>query len=215
MKVEPAAGVAVRVTDEATGNDAEHVLPQLMPAGALVMVPVPGPDLITVRVADTRANVAVTDAAVFIATVQPPVPKQPPLHPVKAESASGVTVKLTTVPLAKAALQLEPQEIPAGALVIVPVPVPDLLTVSVKLCDAKAAVTVVAALSVTMQAPVPEQPPPLQPVKVEPAAGVAVRVIAVPLANAVVQVAPQEIPAGELLTVPEPTPDLLTVSVKV
>src|SRR5262247_4237572 len=185
-----------------------------MPAGALVMVPTPGPDLITVRVAVTRANVAVTDAAAFIVTVQPPAPKQPPLHPVKPESASGVTVKVTTVPLANAALQLEPQEIPAGVLVMVPVPVPDLLTVSVKLCDAKAAVTVVAALSVTVQVPVPEQPPPLQPVKVEPAAGVAVKVTAAPLGKGAEHVAPQAIPAGLLETVPVPEPDLLTVRVK-
>lgn len=37
-------------------------------------------------------------------------------------------------------------------------------------------------LSVTVHVPVPEQPP-LQPVKVEPAAGVAVKATAVPLAN--------------------------------
>src|SRR2546427_12525018 len=36
------------------------------------------------------------------------------------------------------------------------------------------AVTVVAALRGTVQAPGPEQPPPLQPLKVEPAAGAAV-----------------------------------------
>src|SRR2546428_189095 len=35
------------------------------------------------------------------------------------------------------------------------------------------AVTVGAALRVTVQAPGPEQPPPLQPLKVEPAAGAA------------------------------------------
>jgi len=40
----------------------------------------------------------------------------------------------------------------------------------------------VAADIVTVQEPVPEQPPPLQPVKVDPVAGVAVRVSAVPLA---------------------------------
>ena len=62
--------------------------------------------------------------------------------------------------------------------------------------------TVVAALRVTMQVPVPEQPPPLQPVKVEPAAGVAVRVTVVPLAKLAEQVAPQVMPAGALVTEP-------------
>ena len=70
------------------------------------------------------------------------------------------------------------------------------------------------ALSVTVQVPVPAQPPPLQPLKIEPAAGVAVRVTAVPLAYAATQVAPHEMPAGLLVTVPIPAPVLLTVSVK-
>src|SRR5438552_10027421 len=78
---------------------------------------------------------------------------------------------------------------------------------------AKVAVTVVAAESVTTHVPVPLQPPPLQPVKVEPAAGVAVSVTAVPLAKLAEQVAPQVIPAGELVTVPLPVPDLENVSV--
>ena len=45
------------------------------------------------------------------------------------------------------------------------------------------AVTVVAAVTVTLHDPVPVHPPPLQPPKVEPAAGVAVSVTAVPLAK--------------------------------
>jgi hypothetical protein len=79
----------------------------------------------------------------------------------------------------------------------------------------KLAVTVVGALRVTVQAPVPEQPPPLQPLKVEPVAGGAVSVTAVPLAKPAEQVVPQVIPAGELVTVPLPVPALLTVRVKV
>jgi len=73
-------------------------------------------------------------------------------------------------------------------------------------------VTVVAALSVTVQVPAPEQPPPLQPEKVDPAAGVAVKVTALPLANGAEHVAPQAMPAGLLVTVPLPAPVLETVN---
>ena len=41
---------------------------------------------------------------------------------------------------------------------------------------------------------------PLQPVKVEPAAGVGGQVTAVPLANEAEHVAPHEMPAGALVT---------------
>src|SRR5205809_7819545 len=100
---------------------------------------------------------------------------------------------------------------PAGALVTVPLPVPAGVTVRVEVCTVKVAVTVVAAESVTTHVPAPEQLPPLQPVKVEPAAGVAVSVTAVPLAKLAVQVAPQLIPTGALVTVPLPVPAGLTV----
>ncbi|PYN54724.1 MAG: hypothetical protein DMD94_14055, partial [Candidatus Rokuibacteriota bacterium] len=66
----------------------------------------------------------------------------------------------------------------------------------------KIAVTACAALIVTVQVPVPVQPPPLQPAKVEPAAGAAVKVMAVPLAYAAAQVVPQAMPAGALVMVP-------------
>ena len=78
----------------------------------------------------------------------------------------------------------------------------------------KVAVTVVAALKVTVQVPVPVHPPPLQPLKVEPAAGAAVSVTAVPLAKLAEQVTPQVMPVGALVTVPAPVPAFETVSAK-
>jgi hypothetical protein len=160
--------------------------------------------------------VAVTDVAALTVTVQAPVPEQPPpLQPVKVEPAAGAAVRVTTVPVVKEVEHVAPQEMPAGALVTVPLPAPALVTLSAKDDCMKVAVAEVAALMVTVQVPVPVQPPPLQPVKVEPAAGVAVSVTAVPLGNEPEHVVPHEIPAGELVTVPVPAPALLTVSVKV
>src|SRR5438132_6829110 len=183
-----------------------------MPAGLLVTVPAPAPALET---GSRRGGgkVAVAVVAAESVTVQAPVPEQPPLQPVKVEPAAGTAVSVTAVPFVKLAEQVAPQVIPAGLLVTVPVPAPAGVTVNTKV-GAKVAVTVVAAESVTVQAPVPEQPPPLQPVKVEPAAAVAVSVTVVPPAKLAEQVAPQVIPTGELVTVPLPVPALLTVSAK-
>ena len=73
------------------------------------------------------------------------------------------------------------------------------------------AVRVMLLFRVTVQGPVPGQatPLPLQPVKVEPIEGAAVRVTAVPPVNSAEHVAPQTIPAGLDLTVPLPAPDFV------
>src|SRR2546422_8375468 len=82
------------------------------------------------------------------------VPEQPPpVQPVKVEPAAGVAVSVTAVPLAKLAVHVAPQVMPAGALVTVPLPVPALLTVSAKIGRAKVAVTGVAAPRGTVQVP--------------------------------------------------------------
>src|SRR6267143_1963322 len=122
------------------------------------------------------AKVAVTEVAALTVTLHVPAPVQAPLQPVKEEPAAGAAVRVTAAPLVNAAEHVVPQETPVGALVTVPLPAPDFITVSVKGCSAKVAVTAWAALIVTLQVPVPVQPPPLQPVKVEPAAGAAVKV---------------------------------------
>jgi hypothetical protein len=69
------------------------------------------------------------------------------------------------------------------------------------------AVTDALALRVTVQALVPLHAPP-QPVKVEFAPGVAVRVTCVPDWKLALQSVPQLIPEGLLLTVPLPLPEV-------
>src|SRR5262245_15021462 len=183
-----------------------------MPAGAVVTVPEPAPARLTVSAKDCTPKVAVTDIAALIVTVHVPVPVQAPLQPVKVAPAAGVAVSVTAVPLPKAAEQVLPQLMPAGALVTVPGPAPARVTVSAKDCPPKFAVIDAAALIVTVQVPVPEHPPPDQPVNVAPAAGVAVSVTAVPLLKVAEHVAPQLMPAGALVTVPDPAG--MTVSAK-
>ena len=75
-------------------------------------------------------NVAATDELAVRFTVHVPVPLQAPDHPANVELASAAAVNVTCVPLAKLALHVVPQLMPAGLLVTVPVPVPESATVS-------------------------------------------------------------------------------------
>ena len=59
-----------------------------------------------------------------------PVPEHAPIHPAKIEFAPGLAVSVTDVPTVKLALHVAPQLMPAGALVTVPVPAPESVTVS-------------------------------------------------------------------------------------
>jgi hypothetical protein len=157
-------------------------------------------------------NVAVTEVLAVRLTVHVLVPVQAPDHPANVEVPLGVAVSVTDVPLAKLAVQVVPQLIPEGLLVIVPAPVPAPCTASwTGGTVLKVAVTVVLAASVKLHAPVPVQPP-AHPAKVEPALGVAVRVTAVPGAKLALQVVPQLIPEGLLVTVPVPVPAFFTTS---
>jgi hypothetical protein len=71
-------------------------------------------------------------------------------------------------------------------------------------------VTVVLAFMVTTYDPVP---PPDQPANEDPGEGDAVSVTVVPLTYCSVQSVPQDIPAGLLVTVPDPVPALDMVRV--
>ena len=78
------------------------------------------------------------------------------------------------------------------------------------------ATTLVVSLTVTGQSAVPgqETPEPLQPTKVYPVPGVALKVTTEPVSTVSLQVVPQEMPAGVEVTVPLP-PAVLTESVAV
>jgi len=215
--VEPVEGVAVSVTELPSAKGAEHVAPQLMPAGLLVTVPVPVPAFETVRVlvVPEPVKVAVTTWSELITTVHVPAPEQPPpLQPAKVEPAEAAAVSVTEVPSLNCAEQVRPQLMPAGLLVTVPAPTFETVRVLVVTELVKVAVTVWSALITTVQVPVPEQPPPLQPAKVEPAEGVAVSTTDVPSAKACEHVDPQSTPAGLLVTVPVPLPAFKMVSLR-
>jgi hypothetical protein len=98
VKVEPSAGAAVNVTAVPLAKFAEHVGLQLIPAGALVTVPVPDPASLTVnaKLVVPPPNVAVTAVAAVIVNVQVPVPSQlfAPLHPVNVDPAAGAAVNV-------------------------------------------------------------------------------------------------------------------------
>jgi hypothetical protein len=52
------------------------------------------------------------------------IPAHAPDQPVKVEPEAGVALRVTLVPEANFAVQVDPQLIPEGLLPIVPVPVP-------------------------------------------------------------------------------------------
>jgi hypothetical protein len=75
-------------------------------------------------------KVADTVVFAFIVTLQAPAPLHPPAHAPNVEVAAGVSVSVTTVPAANVPWHVVPQLMPAGLLVMVPPPVPELCTVS-------------------------------------------------------------------------------------
>src|SRR5213079_2985666 len=180
--VAPAAAVAVSVTAVPGANAATHVAPQLIPAGLLLTLP--GPAVATDSVKPCCTKVAVTVVSAPSVTTQGPASEQPPpLQPAKTEPGSAFAVSVTVAPVEYWAAQVTGQPIAPSVLLIVPLPEPLLATVSVTVGSSKAAITVVASATASLQALVPAQPPPVQPLKTLPAAGVAVSVTTAPAPN--------------------------------
>lgn len=100
VKPDRRLGLAVSVTTALLANEAEHVDPQLMPAGLEVTVPPPRPLLVTDNVKNCRLNVAVTDFAALIVTVHvAPDTELQPLQLPKTEPLVAAAVSVTVVPL--------------------------------------------------------------------------------------------------------------------
>jgi hypothetical protein len=106
------------------------------------------------------------------------------------------------------------QLIPAGLLETVPLPAIVTVNATVPVVEVNIGVTVVAADKLKVQLPVPEQPPPLHPVKeaVELGAGVSVSFTCVPMAKLAMHSPGQNIPDGLLLIIPEFEGGVVTVN---
>jgi hypothetical protein len=100
-------------------------LPQLIPAGLLVTVPLPV--LTRFSVAVSSLNVAVQDLLAPMVT-PPSRQSESPLHPLKIDPEEGTALRETTVPEEYACEQSLPQLMPAGLLLTLPLPLPSLLT---------------------------------------------------------------------------------------
>lgn len=214
-KMKPEAAVAERVTVLPPAKGALQAVapaPQLMPAGVLATVPLP----VTVTCnSGCWAKEAVTAWLEFKVSVQVLAPVQAPLQPVKTQvpSVGAWAVRVTCVPPENEAEQAVGQLMPAGLLWMAPVP----FTVTERVngpacCGAKLAVTAWLLFIRMVQAPEPEQAP-LQPVKVKPAAGAALKATLEPAEKPALHVVPQLTPAGLLVTLP--LPERVTARVKV
>lgn len=136
VKVIPASGVADSVMVVPPGSGAEtQVVPQAMPPVEEVTRPVPFPVLITVTVGDATGplKVALSMSGLLIVSVQGPVPAQlPPIHPPNVCPVSGTAVRVMVVPVVNDPAQLcGVQTSPVGLEVMVPLPVPSMVTVRV------------------------------------------------------------------------------------
>jgi len=210
-KVQPLLGLAVNVTAVPLEKLAVQVEPQSIPLGDDVTEPLPVVVTVNAKLlTGITEKAAVTFLAALIVTVQVPVPLQAPLQPSKVEPAVALAVNVTLVPLEKLTEQVEPQLIPAGDDVTVPLPL--VVTAKAKLFGGvteNVAVTFFAEFIVTLQVPVPLHAPP-HPSKVEPAVALAVNTTALFAVKERVQSLLQFKPAGADVT--DPCPDTVTRS---
>jgi hypothetical protein len=120
-KVEFAEGVAVNVMDVPILNGALQAVPQLMPAGSLVTVPLPLPDRTKANTGDAE-NVAETVILELRVRVQVLDPAHAPPQFTNVDPGFAVAVSVTAVPAGKLLLHVVPQLMPLGLLTTTPLP---------------------------------------------------------------------------------------------
>src|SRR3954468_7923133 len=96
VKIDPNDAVGVSVTTVSITKSLAQPVPQLMPCGLEVTVPLPMPVLATVSVNRFSMKLAVTDLAFAMPTVHVvPETASQPVQPVKLEVAVGAAVSVT------------------------------------------------------------------------------------------------------------------------
>ena len=223
LKTEPVLGAAVNIATEPWSNVAMQVGPQLILGGVEKTDPLPLPMRETVNVCSICVKVAVQPLAEFIVTMAcrfVPAPAHAPPQPPNVEFISGVAVSMTVTggtggyTALHVPGQLIPPMIPGTSEVTVPDPVPVSVTASV-LGGITSNVAIQLRVPFMVTLPSTQSAPPLHPANVEPPAELGMRVTIVPSPYDSVQSAPQLIPAGLVVTVPEPLPVFDTVRTKV
>jgi hypothetical protein len=93
-------GVAVRVTTVLLVKDSEQSVPQLIPDGLELTLPLMRPVVLTVRTKRGTSKVAVTARAASMVTVHAvPETVSHPLQPAKVDPLAALAVRVTLVPL--------------------------------------------------------------------------------------------------------------------
>lgn len=173
VKIDPIEGTAVSVTVVLMTKSLAHVVPHAMPPGLDVTVPRPIPAFVTDSVKRFNAKTAVAALLAVMPIVQVvPETESHPVQPTNVESVAGVAVMTTWELLTNNAEHSVPQLIPAG--LDVTVPLPDLVTESVKRDSVNVAATDRLLVMVTVHVAPDAESQPVHPVKVEsdPAAAV-------------------------------------------